>query len=270
MATRFLLLLLAGACLTMNVLVWRTEYGARDNDFPVPEILVWHKIMTAPEASSLNVFQNGKRTGFCEFSTGVGQEMAQLDESKPPPEGFINHAGYQIRINGNASLGDFTNRIKFDGFLEFTPNRIWRSLEMHILMRGISIELESFATNQTVRISFTSEGETIRRVLTFADLQDPNRLMRSFTDGFGGSLGGLMADLEFPAMSAAEPLSTGGIQWEATRTRIMFGHEPVPVYRLETRVLDHPIVIVVSTLGEVLRVELPGNVIATLDEWSKD
>ena len=33
--------------------------------------------------------------------------------------------------------------------------------------------------------------------------------------------------------------------------------------------LDRPIVIYVSTLGEILRVELPAGLTATLDEWSK-
>jgi hypothetical protein len=47
------------------------------------------------------------------------------------------------------------------------------------------------------------------------------------------------------------------------------GREAVSAYRLETRVLDYPIVIDVSTLGEILRVELPGGVTGTLDEWSK-
>ena len=47
------------------------------------------------------------------------------------------------------------------------------------------------------------------------------------------------------------------------------GREPVSAYRLETRVLDHPVVIDVSTLGEILRIELPGGLTATLDEWSK-
>ncbi len=49
----------------------------------------------------------------------------------------------------------------------------------------------------------------------------------------------------------------------------MMGREAVSAYRLETRVLDRPIVIHVSTLGEILRVELPGGITATLDEWSK-
>ena len=60
--------------------------------------------------------------------------------------------------------------------------------------------------------------------------------------------------------------SAQSIHWEARRDRLMLGGEPVPVYRLETRVLDHPIVIYVSTLGEILRVELPGGVTASLDQ----
>ena len=108
MFKRLTLPALAALCVIMNVFVWRAEYGSREAGLRVPESLVWRKIMTAPEASSLNVFQGGKRTGFCEFSTSVGQEMAQLDETKPPPEGFINHAGYQIHINGNATRACIT------------------------------------------------------------------------------------------------------------------------------------------------------------------
>lgn len=269
MVTRLSLFILFGVCVTMNVLVWQAEYGAHDSDFPVPEGLVWRKIMTAPEASSLNIFQDGKRTGFCEFSTSVGQEMAQLDESKPPPEGFISHAGYQIRINGNASLGDFTNRVKFDGHLEFAPNRAWRSLTMRVLMRGLVIEMQSIATNQNVQLNLLRDGETLHRTLAFADLQDPNRLLRELAGDWAGGLGGLLTGLDLPALPAAPGGLAEGIHWDAARSRVRFGHEFVPVYRLETRVLDHPVIIISSTLGEILRVELPGNVEASLDEWGQ-
>jgi hypothetical protein len=50
---------------------------------------------------------------------------------------------------------------------------------------------------------------------------------------------------------------------------VTIGHEQVTAYRLETSVLDHPVVIYVSSLGEILRVELPGGVTALLDEWNK-
>ena len=49
----------------------------------------------------------------------------------------------------------------------------------------------------------------------------------------------------------------------------MIGREPVSVYRLETQVLQNKIVIYVSTLGEILRVELPGGITAALDDWNK-
>jgi hypothetical protein len=270
MLTRLILLFLFGVCVTMNLLVWQAEYGAHDNDFPVPDTLVWRKIMTAPEASSLNVFQDGKRTGFCEFSTSVGQQMAQLDETKPPPEGFLSRAGYQIHINGNASLGDFTNRLKFDGHLEFAPNRAWRNLSFRILMRGLVIEMQSEATNQIVQVVLTRDGETFHHTLAFADLQDPNRLLRVFAGDWAGGLGGLLAGVDFPLIPSAPGGLASGIHWEATRSRVSFGREWVPVYRLETRVLDRPVVIIASTLGEILRVKLPWNVEASLDEWGQE
>ena len=104
--------------LTMNALLWRAEFGARGGDTPVPAQLVWRKILTAPDASSLSVYQSGDRMGYCEISTGVGQQMATFDEDKPPPEGFVPHT-YQLHIAGNVSLGDFTNRLKFDGRVQF-------------------------------------------------------------------------------------------------------------------------------------------------------
>jgi hypothetical protein len=58
----------------------------------------------------------------------------------------------------------------------------------------------------------------------------------------------------------------GELHWEAHHARLMVGHEPVSAYRLETRALDHSIVIYVSTLGEILRVELPGGTTALLDQ----
>ena len=87
---------------------------------------------------------------------------------------------------------------------------------------------------------------------------------------WAGGLSGLLSGLDLPQFSPALGGSTGGVHWEAYRSRISFGHEWVPVYRLETRVLDRPIIIIASTLGEILRVELPGNIEASLDEWGKE
>ena len=73
---------------------------------------------------------------------------------------------------------------------------------------------------------------------------------------------------DLPALPPATAFAQG-VPWEACRDRLMIGREAVSAYRLQTRVLDRPVVIYVSPLGEILRVELPGAITATLDEWSK-
>lgn len=250
----------------MNALLWRAEYGSRDGGVPVPLDLVCRKILTAPDASLMSVYQGGQRMGFCEFSTSVEQEMAKLDEDQPPPEGLVANAGYQIRLNGNVAFGDFTNRVKFDGRVKFSQSRVWRELDLKLSTHFTTFEIHSLATNQTVSVQITDDGATFLRVFNFADLQNPNTLLRAIGNDSGSEF---LSGLDLPALPAATAGIAQGIPWEARRDHLKMGRESVSVYRLETRVLGQPIVIHVSTLGEILRAELPGGIVATLDEWSK-
>jgi hypothetical protein len=266
MSSRVSFIFIAAFWVTMNVLLWRMEFGAHGSGVAVPVDLVWRKILTAPDASSMNIYDNGERSGFCEFSTSVEMEMAKLDEDKPPPEGIVARAGYSIHLNGNTSLGDFTNRVRFDALLHFSPKRQWRELNLKISSHTASVEIHSLATNQMVHLKIITDGGTLERDLAFDDLRNPNALLRTFAAGFGG---GLFGALELPVLPLPPADATQNLPWEAHRARVKIGREPVSAYRLETRVLDRPIVIYASTLGEILRVELPGGITATLDEWSK-
>ena len=89
MIPRITFLLIAAFWIAMNVLLWRAEYDSHGMGVRVPAALVWQKILTAPDISSLNVFPDGQRAGFCEFSTSVEQEMAALDEGRPSPKPSI-------------------------------------------------------------------------------------------------------------------------------------------------------------------------------------
>jgi len=248
----------------MNVFLWRTEYGARGGDTPVPFELVWRKILTAPDASSLSVYQNRERMGYAEFSTSVGQSMAALDEDKPPPEGLVKRAGYQVHLAGNVALGDFTNRLKFDGRVIFNALRKWQEFNLKITSRYAVVELHSIATNENVHVKINGEALAMERDFTFTELQNPSTIVRAFVGNFADALLG--------TMDVSDLLPDAGSQqliWEARRSRVKIGTEAVPVYRLETTALGRTITVDVSTLGEVLRVELPGNISARIDEWSK-
>ena len=266
MMSRVAFILIALFWVTMNVLLWQQEYGSRGSEEPVPPALVWRKILTAPDASSLSIYQDGERSGFCELSTSVETEMAKLDEDKPPPEGVVSRAGYQIRLNGNTSLGDFTNRLRFDGRVSFSSTRRWRELNLKLSSHTASVEIHSVATNELVHLRIINENGIIERDIPFADLSDPNAVVRDIAGNFGGGFLGLVDWPNLPDESAAlnRPLV-----WEACRDRLRIGGEPVSVYRLETHMLDYSIVIYASTLGEILRVEMPAGFVATLDIWNK-
>jgi len=267
MISRGAFFLVAAFWVAMNVLLWRAEYGSRNAGIPVPLDLVCRKILTAPDPSSMSVYQDGQKTGFCEFSTSVEQEMAKLDEDQPPPEGLVASAGYQIRLNGNVAFGDFTNRVKFDGRVQFSPRREWRELNLKLSTHSAAVEIHSLATNQTVSVQITGDGTTVLHVFNFADLQNPNTLLRVLDENSDGD-GGFWNSLNLPALPATTAGFVQGIPWEAQRDRLMVGREAVSAYRLETRVLGQPIIIHVSTLGEILQVELPGGITAVLDQWS--
>lgn len=264
MIPRVTFFLVAAFWVTMNVLLWRMEYGSHGGEISVPADLVWRKILTAPDVSSLTIYQDARRAGFCEFSTSVEQAMAALDENTVPPEGLAAQSGYQIHFNGNMSFGAITNRVRFDGRLLFSASRAWRELNLKVSTRDTAVDIHSVAAEQTMRLKITSDGASFERVLSFADLQNPNALL--------GALGGGLADeLDFPVIPVpSSPAAAASvIEWQAHRDRVTIGHEQATAYRLETRVLDHPVVIYVSSLGEILRVELPGGVTALLDEWNK-
>ena len=264
MTARLTFLAIAGFWLTMNFLLWRAEYGQHAGDTPVPVALVWRKILTAPDASSLSVYQKSDRMGYCEISTGIGQEMANADADKLPPENLARRAGYQLHLAGNVSFGDFTNRMKFDGQLRFSNARRWQELTLKITTRPAVVEIHSLATNQTVHVKITSGDGVMERNLALADLQSPAALLRAFVGDFADPLLGTLDLPDFKMLAGDRPL-----EWIAIRTRVKIGTEPVPVYRLSTSVLGHDIVMDCSTLGEVLRVDLPGNISARIDEWSR-
>ena len=189
MIPRIAFLLIAVFWIAMNILLWRAEYVHYGNGIRVPMALVLQKILTAPDISSLTVFQDGDRIGFCEFSTSVEQEMATLDEGKPVPEGVNTHAGYQIRFNGNVGLGDFTNRLTFNGILEFTRQRAWRELNLKVSSHFATIEIHSLAADRSVQLTITTDELSTERVFSFDDLENPNGLMTRVCRKPGRGLG---------------------------------------------------------------------------------
>lgn len=265
MPARVTFIFITAFWVTMNGLLWRTEYGSPDQGMEVPVNLVWHKILTAPDSSMLNIFQDRERIGFCQLTTGIGEEMAEMSDEGLPPKHLPR--GYKIHLNGNVALGNFANRLRFDGELYLTPDRAWHELNLKLTTRFETVEMNALAASRTIHLQISQGALTFKRDLTFDDLQNPGALIRAFGGNFSEEfLDGL--DLsDFPTTPAD---STAAIHWEAQRVNMLIAHEPTAVYQVRARLFErYEVVLYVSTLGEILRVEWPGGMTATMDEWNE-
>ena len=75
-----------------------------------------------------------------------------------------------------------------------------------------------------------------------------------------------LAALGVPLQLPNAATSGFGFKWEASNDRLKIGNNLVRVFRLETRLFERfKAVLFVSPVGELLRVELPDEIILTND-----
>src|SRR5262245_49487477 len=129
MLSRAALFLIIAFWVTMNVLLWRSEFGRRDAlTATVPMEMVWRRVLTAPDNSSLEIFHHGQKIGFCRWAPEVGEELAaqQLSGEGAPPEGMVRRlTGYRVDLGGNLALKEVAGRVRFDFDMTFTTNHNW-------------------------------------------------------------------------------------------------------------------------------------------------
>jgi hypothetical protein len=254
--SRIVFILVTGFWLTMNVLLWQTEFGSRKNSGAVPVEVVWEKILTAADDSTLTVFQEGKLVGACHVQTQVGEEWSQISDENMP-SGPQKNRGYRLRWDGGAVLPNVTNRVRFDSELKLNGKREWQEVNLRVSMRPYTWEIHSIATEQNLRLKVQGGLTPFEVTLQFSDLRNPAALTYKL---LGSSAGDVDADSGFATVAGNASQMALGVKWDAHEDSIRIGRTAVQVYRLHTRVLDrYEITVMVSRAGEILRVDLPGN-----------
>jgi hypothetical protein len=115
------------------------------------------------------------------------------------------------------------------------------------------------AAEEKVNLKYEDTEEKWSRTFTFAELRDPRELLDEFAGPYAWAL---MAPLtEFEKLQNPKDLALG-LEWEARNDSLKIGHSTVRVYRLRARLVDHyQIVVLVSRVGEIMRVELPNGLL---------
>lgn len=263
MLSRIVLLVITLFWVTMNYLLWRSEYGRDHREgASVPAAVVWKKILTAPDGSALEILHHGKKIGDCHLSSRTSEELssASLDDKGFPvrdPNG--RSANYRIDVDGNAAVEGSRSHVHFDFNLKLMTNQAWQEFNLRVAMRPSFWELHALAADQSIRLHSEDDEGKWDRVLKYSDLSNPDSILRELDLPPQLKLLGL-AGVMNPGGRANTRLSLG-LEWEAHDDWITMGHASVRAYRLNARLLDrYGIVIVVSRVGEILRMELP-------DEW---
>lgn len=255
---------------TMNVLLWRSEFRPQGEGTPVPLAVVWEKILRAPDDSDLEIFHQKKKIGHLRWAANAGEtattNTAPADDGLQ--EGMVRKVGgYTIDIlDGRLDLGEARRRVRFTMNTTFSTNHQWQMFGVQLLQRPLSLDLAASATNETVTVSFRDGDESTSRTFTFAQLRDPKALLQAvagpvplglLTGGLLGGLGEGGASPELAALPALQKLSLG-LQWDSRQDWLKVGSAKLRCYRLQTRLLEkHQAVVYVSRVGEILRVELP-------------
>lgn len=247
--------------LTMNALLWRAEFSGRDDGAEVPVPLVWEKILRSPDDSALAVSFEGKRVGYIRWIPNIGEESStgKTANENTEIEGRIKDLqGYTIRSEGNFILPEDAGRLRFEYDGKFDAENQWSAWAFKGLQRPQSWQVSANRKTETMEFSLGDGKEAVTQKLPFSAFRDPGKLL----DAAG-------ATAQLPALAAALPSLNSasgtnafslGLKWVAHQDWLKMGHSRVRVYNLRARILDqYEIFIVVSKVGEILRVELPGD-----------
>jgi hypothetical protein len=266
MASRLIFGVLAAFWITMNVLLWRAEYGSQAAmGSTIPAHVVWGKILTAPDSSSLTIFRKGKRIGFCHWITSVGEDLARMSSGETPPEGMVRKiVNYRLDLDGNVMLGTAAERLRFDSHLSLGSDRTWRDFELRLNLRPETWLVRSLAAEQTIRVNWQDDHEKFERIFRFSELQNPEAIVQEFV---GPAAALLLNGMGLPSLKDPKTRSALVLQWEARTESVKLGHASVRAYRLQAHLLDrYNIVVFVSRAGEILRVELPEGITLANDQ----
>lgn len=265
MRYRFFLFLVTVFFVTMNVLLWHSEFGGGGQvGSTVPLELVWEKILTCPDNSFLEIRHKGRKVGHAHWAANLGEDPSanKVTADELPPEGMIKQlTGYRLDFDGGVSI-DPLSRLGFNTRLVLDTNQNWQEFHLTLKLKPFLWQVRASEPLQNVILTSEDDDGHSERTFTFADLRNPDKLL---ADVGGAALPAALAafGVRWPAQGAGRTNNMAlGLEWQARNDWLRVGSNPVRVYRLEAQLFDrYRAALFVSPVGEILRVELPDEIV---------
>jgi hypothetical protein len=258
--SRLLFTAIVAFWLVMNYLLWRSQSNAHSRiGNAIPVQVVWEKILTAPDNSSLDIYDHEKKIGLCHWTVSPGRTAAAENKSLSEdyaPEGELPPiSGYDLSFEGSTTLHG-TNHWHF-GFsfnVRLATNETWQDFHMTLRLHPTVLDVRAVAASQKVFLKVDDNAGVWQKTIKFSDLENPESLLGDL-DG-SDAMSALNANgLSLPPSSVVQLAQ--GARWEAHEDWMRFGHSRVRVFRLETQVLGQHLYLFISRAGEILWGEGP-------------
>jgi len=244
----------------LGLLCWSEFGGERHLGSGASLDTVWSKMLNSPDSSAMSIIYEGEDIGWCKWSPTIleGGPKSKGAEDSRNLEGMVRDViGYNLTVEGAFNLPADPNRYQFKVQLTLDNPDQWREFQLRFNDKVNKVNLKSSAASRELELKSEGAFELDTR-FGFDDLQNPGQL--------AGQLGGplaAMALMNFPFIPRGTnaPSALGSFQWEAQNAWTRILNQRLPCYRLSTRVLDrYEIVVLVSRVGEILSISLPGGV----------
>jgi hypothetical protein len=255
--------------LLMNALVWRSATGHRDLAVPVPVQTVVRHVLESADDSSLEIRRRDVKIGYCRWIPGPISlpPIPQVQgDSSQIPEGMVTSVtGYGVDLDGSVTV-DEPVRLRFSISFRADTNYVWQELYLRLQVRTWRCEIHALAPDESIVLKLSDDEQSHQHRFRFSDLQDPARLVREMG---GPLLAESFALFGLPTQRLEPnqlPLQLG-LEWQAHTGHQKIGRTPVAVYRLQCRLLgQYRIVVYILKSGEILRIELPNDLLLVNDE----
>ncbi len=264
MAQRVSFFLVTAFFVTMNALLWRSEF--RTDGEPgseVPTEVVAERLLTSPDNSHLEIFHSGKRTGFARWSANIGEDLAtgRRMVSDQLEGQILKLDSYTLDCDGEFQVDSFTNRFRFYLGAEFDTNMNWTTFAVRVIKRPQSWEIRADVETETLTVTHAvADGSpAFIQEIAFDELLEPGKLFRRMGVPFAGQLLEGLAGRFAPGGRVKEVKDmASGIRLQANNDHLKLRGARARVYRLTIKLTDqHEIVAIVSRVGEIMKVSLP-------------
>jgi hypothetical protein len=248
---------------TMNALLWRAEFVGKEIGAEVPVSLIWEKILTSPDDSGLAVNLAGERVGYVRWAPNIGEEIATGKKASEDAniEGRVKKlTGYTLHADGNFVV-EGAGRLRFDLDAKFAANNEWIEWTLKGIQRPNTWSISANRKKETVEFTLGEGAAALKQTLKFSDLRNPGKLINDLDlASVVPAAGVLLPNLMAAAGGTNSPSLALGLTWEGRQDWLQMGHSRVRVYQLRAHLLDkYEAIVIVSRVGEILRVQLPGD-----------